>query len=299
MNFQGANVIITGGSSGIGKATAKLLAREGANVFLIARNQKKLDQTVQELEAERVDAGQLFQGFSADVRHYKEVEAAVTAIVQAGGPPDILINSAGITHPGYFEEIPLSIFRDIMDTNYFGTLHTIKAVLPHLLAKRDGHIVNISSMAGFLGVFGYTAYSASKFAVRGFSDVLRCELKQHNIRVSVVCPPDTDTPQLWAENKIKPLETKMITGAAKPEKLDRVGEFIAYGITKLFIGEAEPMSPEQVARTLLRGIQRGDYLIIPGMGNRLIYYISGLLSPLVNWVFDQMAGLARKQRSAL
>jgi len=269
MNFRAANVIITGGSSGIGKATAKLLARRGANVFIIARDKSKLDQAIQEIEAEGVSVDQRFGAFSADVRNYEEVENAIAAIVEAGGPPDILINSAGITHPGYFEELPLSVFRDIMDTNYFGTLHTVKAVLPHMMAQRGGHIVNISSVAGLIGVFGYTAYGASKFAVRGFSEVLRSELKPYNITVSVLLPPDTETPQLWEENKIKPYETKVIAGNVKP------------------------MSPERVARELLEGIRRGKHLIIPGLESKLIYRLQGLSSSLLNWYMDRLVAKAR------
>jgi len=272
MNFQGANVIITGGSSGIGKATAKLLAKRGANVFIIARDQKKLEQAVQEIEAERVSADQQFRCFSADVSSYEEVEAAVAAIVEAGGPPDVLINSAGISHPGYFEEIPLSIFKDTMDTNYFGTLHAIKAVLPHMMARKSGHIVTVSSVAGLIGVFGYTAYGASKFAVRGLSAALRAELKPHNIGVSVLLPPDTETPQLWEENKIKPYETKAISGNVKP------------------------MSAERVARELLNGIRRGKHLIIPGLESKLISRLQGLSSSLVDWYMDRLVAKARARK---
>ncbi len=273
MDFQGANVIITGGSSGIGKATAKLLAKSGANVFIIARDRKKLDRALGEIEAEGVSPDQRFGAFSADVRSYEEVEKAVAAIVEASGPPDILINSAGITHPGYFEKLPLSVFRDIMETNYFGTLHAVKAVLPHMMAKGGGHIVNVSSVAGFIGVFGYTAYGASKFAVRGFSEALRSELKPHNIGVSVLLPPDTETPQLWEENKIKPYETKVLSGNVKP------------------------MSPERVAQELLEGIRRGKFLIIPGLESKLIYRLQGLSSSLLHWYMDRLVAKARAQKA--
>ena len=273
MDFQRANVIITGGSSGIGKATSKLLAKYGANVFTIARDRKKLDQAVQEIEAQRISPDQQFGAFSADVRSYKEVENAIAAIIEADGPPDILINSAGICHPGYFEELPLSVFRDMMDTNYFGTLYAVKAVLPHMMAQGKGHIVTVSSVAGLIGVFGYTAYGASKFAVRGLSEALRSELKPHNIGVSVLLPPDTETPQLWEENKIKPYETKAISGSVKP------------------------MSPEKVAQELLEGIRRGKYLIIPGLESKLIYRLQGLSGSLLYWYMDRLVAQARAQKA--
>jgi len=299
MDFEGANVIITGGSSGIGKATAKLLAGYGANVFIIARDHKKLGETLEEIEAQRVSPDQRFGAFSADVRSYEQLEQAIAEIVEAGGAPDILISSAGITYPGYFEQLPPPVFRELMDTNYFGTVHAVKAVLPHMISKGHGHIVTISSIGGLIGLFGYTAYAASKFAVCGFAEALRSELKPHNIGVSVLLPFDTNTPQLWGENKIKPLETKMITGTVKPDKLTRPGEFIAHGFLKLLTGGGKPMSPEQVATTLVKGIERADYPIIPGFGMKPLYYVRSLLIAFANWAADQMVALARKQRGAI
>lgn len=298
MDFKGKNVIITGGSSGIGKATAKLLSREGANVYVVARNQERLNQALQEIKAEQASPDQRFGSFSADVRNYDEIEAVIAAIDQAGGPPDILINSAGIARPGYFEELPLSTFRDQMDTNFLGTLHTVKAVLPHMMAQGSGHIVNISSIAGAIGVFGYTAYGASKFAVCGFSEALRTELKPHNIAVSLVLPFDTETPQLREDRKLRPMETEVAVGAVKPEKLSRPSEFLAYWFLKLFVGSGEPMSAEQTAAGLLRGIRRGRYLIIPDFALKMGYYLRGLIIPLTNWAHDQLIPLARKQRGA-
>ncbi|MCD6555378.1 MAG: SDR family oxidoreductase [Anaerolineae bacterium] len=272
MNFAGKNAVITGGSSGIGKATARLLARYGANVFIIARGQKRLDAALDEIAAERNRADQVCRAFSADVAQYEQIKAVGDAIVESGYPPDILINSAGIARCNYFDELTLDDFRQTMDINFFGTVNTIKAVLPYMKERRSGHIVNISSMAGFLGVFGYTAYGASKFAVRGFSDVLRCELKPYGIHVSVVFPPDTDTPQLWAENETKPLETKMISGTVKP------------------------MSAEAVALAILRGVRRRRHLIFPGWESGFYYHLHNVLGPVFTWYFDAAVARARRQR---
>jgi len=215
VNFKGENAIITGGSSGIGKATARLLARYGANVFIVARRQQRLNAALDEIVAERNHADQIFRAFSADVSQYEQIKAVVDAVVESGYSPDILINSAGIASCNYFDQLTLDDFRRTMDVNFFGTVNTIKAVLPYMKEKRSGHIVNVSSVAGIVGVFGYTAYGATKFAVRGFSDALRMELKPYNIHVSVLFPPDTDTPQLQEENKTKPLETKRLAGTVK------------------------------------------------------------------------------------
>ena len=117
--------------------------------------------------------------FSVDVRHPEEVAELIEKVTHQAGVPDIVINSAGVAHPGYVQELDLDIYHWMMDVNYYGTVHVVKAVLPAMLERGSGYIVNIGSVASRIGVFGYTAYSGSKFAVAGFTDVLRMELKPH------------------------------------------------------------------------------------------------------------------------
>lgn len=273
MSFAGKNVLITGGSSGIGKATAKQLAAAGAHLFIVARDVAKIDATVEELRALAMDKeGQAIAGFSADVSQYEPVCDVVRQLVEAGRVPDYLFNFAGIAHPGYFHELPLQVFRDTMNINFFGTVHMCKAVAPLMMARHSGHIINTSSVAGFLGVFGYTAYGASKFAVRGFTDVLRSELKPYGVKVSILFPPDTDTPQLWAENRIKPAETKALAGNVKV------------------------MSPDQVAKELLQGVERGRYIIIPGLESKLVYMAAGVLGSKIHAFFDPIIRKVQQER---
>jgi 3-dehydrosphinganine reductase len=204
-----------------------------------------------------------------------------------------------MVYPGYFEELPLSTFGDQMDVNYFGTLHTVKTVLPHMMARGKGHIVNVSSIGGVIGAFGYTAYGASKFAVYGFTEALRAEMKPRGIEVSLVLPADTDTPQLREEREIQPLEIKMISGAVKPEKFNRPSEFIAYWLTRwLLTDNGQPMSPDRVAATILEGIRRRKYLIIPDATLRIAFPLRGFFIPLGNWAQDQLAVVARRERGA-
>jgi len=275
MDFRGSNVIITGGSSGIGKAVAKLLAADGANVFIIARDEARLGQAVSEIEAERLSPDQRFGAFTADVKSYEEVETAVAAIVAAHGLPDGLVNSAGTTYPGHFEEIPLDTFRHLMDVNFFGTLHCIRAVLPYLQDRGGGFITNISSGAGLVSWFGFTAYAATKFAVRGFSDALRDELKPQGISVSVAFPPDTDTPQLAFEQALLPAETKAISGTVAP------------------------MSPVEVARQILSGVRRGKYLIMPGLKSQMMLRFFSTFGSLTNWCKDHVIAGDRTGRILL
>ncbi|MGD2164058.1 MAG: SDR family oxidoreductase [Anaerolineae bacterium] len=297
-DFREGNVIITGGSSGIGKATAKLLAGEGANVFILARDQKKLDRALEEIRAEGRNQDQRYGAISADVTDYEEVESAIAAVVATNGPPDILINSAGTVHPGHFGDLPLSTFRHQMDVNFFGTLHTVKAVVPHMLTRGGGHIVNISSIGGVFGGFGYSAYGASKFAVCGFTEALRAELKPHNIAVSLVLPSDTETPQLREERKVRPLEMELISGTGKPENLERPGEFVAFWLAKSVLSdEGNPMSADQVASAIVNGIRERRYLIFPDAMLKVVYYLRGLLIPIANWAQDQLARAASRGQS--
>jgi 3-dehydrosphinganine reductase len=299
MDLKGKNVIITGGSSGIGKATAQLLSGEGANVFIMARSEERNHRALEEIRAEGSRPDQRCGTVCADVTKYEEVEAAVATIEEAEGAPDILINCAGMVYPGYFEQLPMSTFREQMETNYFGTLHTVKAVLPYMMAQKKGHIVNVASMGGVAGGFGYTAYAASKFAVYGFTEALRAEMKPHGISVSLVLPPDTDTPQLRKEREIQPLELKMITGGVKPKKLNRPSEFIAYWLTRwLLTDNGKPMSADSVAAAIVKGIRRESYLIIPDATLKIAFPLRGLVIPLGNWAQDQLAAVARRERGA-
>jgi len=276
--WHGKVTLVTGGSSGIGLAIARQLAGQGASVWMVARRKELLEAALKEIEAARQDQGDSRPGiprggiFPADISHADQAAAAVEYVSSQAGVPDLLVNSAGITHPGYVQDLSLEIFRAMMDVNYFGTVYMIKAALPGMIQRGSGHIINISSMAGFLGAFGYSAYGASKFAVRGFSDVLRSELKPLGIGVSLVFPPDTDTAQLAYEAPFKPPETKALAGNAKV------------------------MSPEAVARITLQQASRRRYIILPGPDARLIYWLNSHLGNLAYPVLDWMIARARKKR---
>ena len=274
MDLHSKNAIVTGGSSGIGKAIAKLLVQRGADVAIIARRQPLLDAALQEFEAVRVRRTQVFQTFSADISDWGQAQAAINAVTADGRTPDILINAAGLAHPGYFEALPVDIFRRTMEVDFFGTLYPCKLVAPLMIERHSGHIVNFSSVAGFIGVFGYTAYGAAKFAIRGFSDALRAELKPHGVHVSVVFPPDTDTPQLHYEDQFKPLETRRLTSSA--------------GL----------MKPDQVAQAVIRGIEKNRYVITPGFESALYFWLTNGLFGFVRWYTDRIVAKARKEKDA-
>lgn len=272
MDLHNQHAIITGGSSGIGRATARLLTRRGAHVSIIARRQKLLDETQAELESLRENKTQVLQVYSADVTDWERTQAAISILTAEGHPPDILINAAGSVQPGYFQELPLDVFRVTMDTDYFGTLHPIRAVLPMMMERRRGHIVNISSVAGFLSFFGYTAYSAAKFAVRGLSDGLRAELKPYGIHVSVVFPPDTQTPQLQYEMPFRPPEAR------------RLGE------------ASQVLTADQVARALVRGIERRQLYILPNLESWLYFWLANGFISFYHWYVDRVIAQVRREQ---
>jgi 3-dehydrosphinganine reductase len=272
--FTGKSALVTGGSSGIGLAAARLLVRRGAKVWLVARNPVKLAAAKTELDSLRRDPAQIIGTTAADVADEAQARQAVEQATAAIGLPDILINSAGIVYPGYFEALESGVFRRMMDVNYFGTLHMIRAAVPGMLARGSGDILNISSMAGVLAIFGYSAYGASKFAVRGLSDTLRWELKPRGIRLHLAFPPDTDTPQLAFETPIKPFETKVIAG------------------------NGAVFSADRVAKDLLDGIERNRYVILTGTDSKLFYTLANVLGPWLFPVMDWFVADALRKKAA-
>ena len=221
------HVLITGGSSGIGKAAAIQAAQKGANVTIVARNEQKLKEAVQEIRAQAINASeQKIQLISTDIaKDGDDFTLKLDQVVREAGPVYVLVNCAGTSVAGRFEELKPSDFRFLMDVNYFGSVNVTRAVLPQMKAAGEGgSIVFVSSMAGLIGLYGFTAYTASKYAIRGFAEALEMELKPFGIDVSVNFPPDTDTPGLHEEEKTKPEETKLISGAAgllQPDEVAR------------------------------------------------------------------------------
>ncbi len=271
--------VVTGGSSGIGLALSRQLAAQGAHVWLVARHLEPLNGAMNSIRAARKDQCQTCGVISADLADYNQAQNAAGQVQAEAGKVDLLINCAGVAHPGYVQDLGIDIFRWMMEVNYFGTVHMVKAVLPGMLERHSGAIVNFSSLAGILGVFGYTAYGASKFAVRGFSDALRSELKPLGVQVSIVYPIDTKTPQLEYENQFKPQETKDIAGASNE------------------------MTPEQVASATLKGVARGRYVILPGLETKFWYYLiqfgGGLAYPVLDLIIANSQRKMKKTKERL
>ena len=182
--LQGKKAIITGGSRGLGKATALAFAKEGIDVAITGRDKARLEETVNELKALGVNATYAI----FDVGNQNEVKTSVKQLVQDLGGVDILVNNAGIAAFGNFLEMDAEQWTAIMQTNVMGMYFVTREVLPFLIEKNQGDIINVSSTAGLSGNAGTSAYSASKFAVIGLSEALMKEVRKDNIRVCTLTP---------------------------------------------------------------------------------------------------------------
>jgi 3-dehydrosphinganine reductase len=257
--FALKTVVITGGSSGIGLSLAEQLAGLSARVVLVARRPALLEEARAKILARHASAS--VKTVPLDISDEEATQRAMSDLADSE-PIDVLVNNAGVVLPGRFLDLPMKEFRQMMDVNYFGMVHMCKAVLPRMTARSTGHVVNVSSLAGVMGIYGYTAYAASKFAVVGFSQALRGEMWPHGVRVSVCLPPDTDTPQLAFENQHKPAETKAIAGTVKT------------------------LSPEAVATAMVQGMARGQFEIYPDLASRMVALGQGVLPSVARWVCD-------------
>lgn len=263
--MHGKHAIVTGGSSGIGLATATLLAREGASVSILARDGERLRRAAAVVGAQAT-------GFSVDVTDRQALHRAIGQATQQSGPCDILITCAGIAQPGYAERLDDDIYVRTMDVDYFGTLWATRAVLPEMIERRDGTIVGVSSILGFLGIYGYTAYSAAKFAVRGYLDVLRMEMKDKGVHVACAYPADVRTPQFEFENRVKPPETATLNGTIRP------------------------IEPEVVARSILRGIAWRSAEIYSDASSPVLARFSHAAPGFYRWLCDRRLARHRAAR---
>ena len=267
--FDGKNVFVVGGSTGIGLAVAKRVAALGADVTVFARRTKPLVWAVEDIERDCKRPAQRVSWRQLDLADRDRVEEVMGSVVEETGVPDVLVNCAGRAYPDHFENISYEQFTETMRVNLYGCWNTVSALVPRMKEK-GGYIVNTSSLAGLLGVFGYTDYCASKFALVGFSEALRSELKPHGIVVSVLCPTDTLTPAFERENETKPKETWAVSEGARL------------------------MSADDVAVALIAGMAKQSFLIIPGTDGRLTAVAKRLFPRLVEWWIDRRIRKARE-----
>jgi 3-dehydrosphinganine reductase len=263
--WRDRHVVITGGTSGIGLAAAEKLVAVDARVTVLG---------LDDADARNLAARQLPQLLvrQADVTDPGQVTEAFTTARDHHGPVRSLITCAGIVRPGYFEQLTDEDLHRQMDVNYFGTVIPIRQALSDLKAGPGSTLTCIASIAGLVGVFGYGAYSPSKFAVRGLCEVLRQEYKPHGLTVTVVYPPDVDTPMLEGEQHLKPAELLALSDGS------------------------DPMTAEAVARALIDGTEAGRASVVPGIGTKAIRWAVRITPGLFNRYADAKISAARSHR---
>ena len=255
-------VIITGGSSGIGRALAEVFGSRGSKVLITGRNKDQLDKTVADLRGN----GIIIQSFVSDVSVENDNRHMAEEARKKFGTIDVLINNAGISMRALFEDVDLDVIKKVMDINFYGVLYATKYCLPEII-KNKGSIVGISSIAGYRGLPGRAGYSASKFALNGFLEVLRTEFLKRDVHVLTACPGFT------ASNIRKSSLTKDGTKQGEsPRK------------------EEEMMSAEECAGHIYRAIvKRKRSIILTKQGKLAVFLNKWLPSVADKMVYNVMA----------
>lgn len=255
-------VIITGGSSGIGKAMASHFGQKGSRILITGRKKEELDAAVAELSNQGIE----IIGYQGDVSLKEDNDRMAELAITKFGEIDVLINNAGISMRALFQDLDLAVIRKVMDINFFGAVNATQSCLPHLI-KSKGTIVGISSIAGYRGLPGRTGYSSSKFALNGFLEALRTELINTGVHVLTACPGFT------ASNIRK--RSLLKDGSAQGDSPREEGKM---------------MTPEECAMHIYNAtVKRKKTLILTGQGKLTVFlnkWVPGLMD---RFVYNTMA----------
>jgi NADP-dependent 3-hydroxy acid dehydrogenase YdfG len=264
-SFKDKVVLITGGNSGIGEAIAKAFAQEGAKLILTARDPARLESVRQSCAALGADV----ETFAADVTDEAQMQALADHVHAKYEAVDVLVNNAGVVMAGLLTEVEPADWRRLHEINVMGVVHGCRAFLPRMMTrKQGGHVVNMASASGLIGMRGMSTYSATKFAVVGLSESLRAELQRSRIGVSVICPGYVKTP---IAGKVKRVG-KLATDAAR-QRIDR--EF-----------EQNSVTPETVAAKTLAAIRRNVAVTVIGRQARMGWWIKRWAPALLDRVMN-------------
>jgi len=259
-DIRDAKCFITGAASGIGRSTAIAMAELGARLFLTDINASQLEESVGQI---RKGGGKVDAWKALDISSFEAVKEFTGAIQEEHGAMEIVMNIAGVSAWGTVELLRNEHWKRMVDINLMGPIHVIECLLPGMVsAGKGGHLVNVSSAAGLIAMPWHAAYSASKFGLRGISEVLRYDLRRHGIGVSVVCPGAVKTPLVG---------TVDIVGVDRnhPTLKKMVGRFERHAVT-----------PENVAHDIIRGIKRNRFMVITSFDIKLAYWLKRKLFPL-------------------
>ncbi|MFW5877370.1 MAG: SDR family NAD(P)-dependent oxidoreductase [Myxococcota bacterium] len=264
--FEGKTAVVTGAASGIGRSTAELLARRGCRVAICDVNTEGLEETRQRIESARGTV----TAHEVDVADKARMAAFADEVKADHGNVHIVVNNAGVSVVGNFADLSLEDMEWIVGINFWGVVYGSKFFLPHLIEAGEGHIVNLSSVFGFIGLPTQSAYAATKFAVRGFSESLRAELGGRNIGVTSVHPG--------------PIKTNIVAGGRFNH---HAGDWLRQRTLDWF--DQNAISPDEAAKLILRGIRNNaarvlitphaygidwSKRIVPGLSDRIAAIVS-------------------------
>lgn len=258
------SVLITGGSSGIGLDLALHYAASGAHVALVARDPARLQAALAQCRQRTVSDAQHIEAVSVDVGDAVGLQQAMSQLLESFPVPDVVILSAGIVASRRFLEQSDEEFEAIIRTNLFGSRAMARTLLPAMVARGRGQLCFVASLGGLVAPYGYSAYSASKFAVLGMADALRQELYGTGVGVTVVCPPEVDTPMVAQEAEHILPQTRL---------LKDLGGTLQVGT---------------VTRATVRAIQGRRRLVIPGLMGKLTWLQFRLAPGLSHWVIRRL-----------
>lgn len=262
------HAIVTGGSLGIGLEIARRLHAAGFALTLVARRPAPLEAARAALAE---GGGAPVSARVADVADAEALAAAIAAAEAEHGPCHTLVAAAGQVVSGRFEDVAAADLAQQMAVNYLGAVAAVRAVYPGMVARGEGRVVLIASAAALIGIYGYSAYAASKFALRGFAEALRAEAKPAGVRVSIAYPGDTDTAQHAEELATRPAETSAIAG------------------------QAALMTPQRVADIIVRGVDRGTFAIYPNLKTAALGRTASLIAPALAVWFDGIVARMRRR----
>lgn len=260
MEIKGSKVLITGAASGIGRATAIAMARSGARLFLTDINQEGLEETSRMITG---DGGEVCKYKAFDISQYEDVKAFSDEIHRDFGPLDILVNIAGTALLAQLEDTSHDHWEKVIAVNLWGVIHGIECFVPEMIRARRGHVVSVSSTSGIIGLPWHVAYAGTKHALVGISEVLRYDLKKHNIAVSVICPGAVRTGLVYTAEVI----------AHK----DAVAN-----LRRMFSKVAIP--PEKVAKQIISVIKKKKFMLITSPDIRILFFLKRYFPPLFHMI---------------